>query len=88
MTVTVDIPDILATSLGSAIGDVRRAVIEGLAVDAYRSGKFSFADVRELLGHSSRWETEDFLSQHNAWPDPSEAEVEADMCNLFALRGS
>ena len=88
MTITVDIPDMLAASLGTALADVRRAVIEGFAVEAYRSGRYSCAELRQLLGHSSRWETEDFLAQHGAWPDPSESEVEADLRNLQAVRAT
>lgn len=87
MMITLDIPDILAASLGSAVSDVRRAVAEGFAVESYRAGKFSTAEVREFLGHASRWETEDFLSAHGAWPAPAEEEVLSDLANLRALHG-
>jgi len=79
MTVTLDIPDDLASAIGGGAGDVRRAVLEGFAVEAYRSGRLSCAEVRQLLGLASRWEAEDFLSRHGAWPDPSVAEIEADL---------
>lgn len=88
MTVTVDIPDTLAQSLGATPEYVCRAVIEGFAVESYRSGSLSCAEIRELLGHSSRWETEEFLARHGAWPDPSEAEVEEDLRDLSALHES
>jgi hypothetical protein len=88
MTVTLDIPDALLSSLGDARSDVSRAVAEGFAVEAYRSGTFSLAEVRNLLGHSSRWETEEFLSRHGAWPDPSESEIESDLENILAARVS
>ena len=88
MTLTLNIPDTLVAPLGSAPGKVSRAVIEGFAVEAYRSGTLSCAEVRELRGHASRWETEDFLAKHDAWPDPSMEEIEADMRNLAALHAS
>jgi hypothetical protein len=88
VTFTLTIPDVLTRSLGSEPEDVRRAVIEGFAVESYRSGSLSSAEIRELLGHSSRWQTEDFLAQHGAWPDPSEAEVEEDLRNLAALHAA
>ncbi|WP_397383220.1 UPF0175 family protein [Prosthecobacter sp.] len=85
MTLTMTIPDSLAASIGSAVDEVHRRFIEGYAVQAYRSGTFSTAEIRELLGHASRWETEDFLAAHGAWPDPSASEVMEDLNNLRAL---
>lgn len=87
MTVTLNIPDTLAASLGSQAADVQRVIAEATALESYRSGKFSTAEVREFLGFGSRWETEDFLSAHGAWPDPTEEEVLSDLANLRALRG-
>ncbi len=86
MTLTMTIPDRLAASIGSAVDEVRRRFIEGYAVQAYRSGTFSTAQVRELLGHASRWETEDFLAAQGAWPDPTASEVLDDLSNLRDLR--
>ncbi len=88
MTLTMTIPDRLAASIGSAVDEVRRRFIEGYAVQAYRSGTFSTAEVRELLGHASRWETEDFLAAHGAWPDPTTDEVLEDIRSLNALRAA
>lgn len=85
MVLTLNIPDVLASSLGQ---DVRRTVLEGFAVEAYRSGTLSCAEVRVLLGHESRWDTEAFLSAHDAWPDPSVADVEEDLNHLAGLRVS
>jgi hypothetical protein len=86
MTVTLNIPDALLASLGEGRSDVSRAVAEGFAIEAYRSGKLSLAEVCDLLGFSSRWQTEEFLSRHGAWPDPSESEVERDLENILATR--
>ena len=85
MTLTMTIPDSLAASIGNAVDEVRRRFIEGYAVQAYRSGTFSTAEIRELLGHASRWETEEFLAAHGAWPDPTVTEVLEDLNNLRAL---
>lgn len=82
---TIHIPDTLLTSLGGTGVDMSRAVMEGFAVESYRSGKLSTFEVRQLLGHSSRWETEDLLARHGAWPDPSEAEMERDLETLELL---
>jgi hypothetical protein len=87
MTITLDIPDALAASLGSQADEVQRVIAESCAIESYRSGKFSTAEVREFLGLGSRWETEDFLAAHGAWPDPTEEEVLSDLANLRALHG-
>jgi len=83
MTLTLDIPDKLMAALGK---DAPRAVLEGFAVEAYRSGTLSCAEIRQLLGHASRWDTEAFLSSHDAWPDPTTEEVENELNHLLSLR--
>lgn len=88
MVLTLNIPDGLATSLGTAPELVTKAVVEGFAVEAYRSGTFSRSEVGELLRHASPWETEEFLVRHDAWPDPSEAEVLEDIHKLASLHAS
>jgi hypothetical protein len=86
MTVTLNIPDELDASLRSACGtDVPRAVLEAFAVESYRMGTLSAAEVRVLLRHDSRWETEAFLSAHDAWPGTTAQQVAEDCRNLNAL---
>lgn len=85
MTFTMTISDNLAASIGTTMDEVSRRFTEGYAVQAYRSGVASMAEVRELLGHASRWETEEFLAVHGAWPDPTASEVLEDCSNLRAL---
>ncbi len=72
MQITLTIPDELAAGLTGASGDLSRAALEALAVEAYRQRRLSAFEVRRLLGHESRWETEDFLAAHGAWPGLTE----------------
>ncbi|MCX6594030.1 MAG: UPF0175 family protein [Acidobacteria bacterium] len=66
MNLTLQIPDELALAFPpSSTVDLPRRVIEALAVEAYREGMFSSAQVSSLLG-ISRAETEDFLGRHGA----------------------
>lgn len=78
MTMTLTIPDVLAASLHRAQPVLPRVLLEGFAVESYRQGVLSAAEVRVLMGHDSRWETEDFLSAHDAWPGTTAEEVAAD----------
>ena len=87
MTVVVEIPDHLAATLCEAWANLPRATLESLAVEGYRSGKLSAAEAGELLGHTSRWETEDFLSAHGVWPGTSAEDLRSDLAALDRLRG-
>ena len=75
MTLTLEIPNDIAAGLWRDGEDAARVVLEDFCVEAYRQSRLSTLQIRRLLGHDSRWETEDFLAAHDAWPDPSEDEV-------------
>ncbi len=68
MKLILEIPDHLAKSLGGSPGEMSRDVLEGYALQGYRSGKLSTYQVRQLLGHESRFDTEDFLAGHGVHP--------------------
>jgi hypothetical protein len=67
MNVAVEIPDDLARQLAAQEGGVSRAVLEAVALEAYRSGAITPAQVQRMLGLPSRWETEDFLKRAQAY---------------------
>jgi len=85
MTVIMSIPDELAQNLGIEVPALPRAMLEAFAIEGYREGRLSAKLVRLLLGHDSRWETEEFLSTHNAWPGLTAAEVALDSRQLSGL---
>jgi hypothetical protein len=86
VTLTLELPDGVAATLAGAWDDLPRATLESLAVEGYRSGKLSCAEVGELLGHASRWESEDFLAARGAWPGLTVAELQSDLAALDRLR--
>lgn len=85
MQVTLEIPDDVAESLGGTSGALTRTALEALAIEGYRGGALTTKQVRLLLGHASRWETEDFLSEHGAWPGITPAEAATDSRTLSDL---
>ena len=85
MIVTLTIPDVLAASLNRAQPALPQVLLDGFAVEAYRRGMLSAAEVRVLMGHESRWETEDFLAAHEAWPGTTADQVADDGRKLNAL---
>jgi len=65
MTLTVQIPDFIAASLRLLDSGREQRVLEALALEGYRSGDLSRAQVGEMLG-MGYWDTEAFLKRHGA----------------------
>ena len=65
--------------------DVTRAVLEAVAIEAYRSGAITPVQVQGMLGFRSRWETELFLQRAQAYHDYTMDDLDRD---LAAIRGA
>ncbi len=87
MTVTLEIPDSISAPLQKQFGDLSRRALEDLAVDGYNSRALSSFQVGQLLGHTSRWETIDFLSAAGVWPNYNEDDLKADIETLDKVLG-
>jgi predicted HTH domain antitoxin len=66
-TIWLELPEEIARQLESKWKDLRRAALESLAVEAYRSELVSAEQVRCLLGFATRFEVEEFLKQHSVY---------------------
>ncbi|MBZ5523281.1 MAG: UPF0175 family protein [Acidobacteriia bacterium] len=64
MDLTVQIPDELARCLSAEGGDLSRRVVEALAIEEYKSGRLSKANLRRLLGFETREALDGFLNAH------------------------
>jgi predicted HTH domain antitoxin len=82
VNVAIEIPDEIGRALGAHAGDVSRAVLEAVAVEAYRSGTITPAQVQEMLGLRSRWETESFLRRADAYYDYTMDDLERDVAAI------
>jgi predicted HTH domain antitoxin len=80
--VAIQIPDDIGQVLAAQAGSVSRAVLEAVAVEAYRSGAITPAQVQRMLGLRSRWETESFLRRAEAYHDYSMADLERDIAAI------
>ena len=81
MNVAIDIPDEIGQVLATQAGGVRRAVLEAVAIEAYRSGAITPAQVQEMLGLDSQWQTESFLRRAEAFHDYTMDDLEQDIAN-------
>ena len=65
MQLTIELPDEIAMGLLSKNrADLSRTVLEMIALEGYRSGELTHAQVGRLLGLESRFDVEAFLKEH------------------------
>jgi len=81
MNVAIELPQNIASNLAGSQEDLSRVALEALAAQGYRDGKLTHAEVQQMLGFNSRWETDAFLKQAGAYLDYSEADLERDLEN-------
>jgi hypothetical protein len=64
MQVTVHIPDDMAERLRARGGDLSRRALEAFALEEYKCGRLTTAEMRHLLGCGSRDAFDGFLKAH------------------------
>lgn len=76
MTITFEVPEDVARRLTAQGQDLAQTALEALALEGYRSGKLSQAQVRRLLGYQTRMEVDGFLKEHGIYLEYSLEELE------------
>jgi len=84
MDVTISLPEDISESLAGQWGNVPRHALEAVAVEGYRTGALTEAQVRRLLGLETRFEVHGLLKEHKMPLHYTEADLEED---LAAHRG-
>lgn len=83
MPVTISLPDEI---LASESEDISRQVLEQVALDGFRSGQLTTAQVRRILGFPSRLQVHEFLAAHGVpWVDYDEEELQQEAATLRKL---
>lgn len=77
MSVTIELPDSIASQLQANWGDLSRRTLEALAAEAYRAELLSQPQVGEILGLNF-WETERFLKERRAFLHYDEDDLQQD----------
>ena len=85
VNVAIEIPDDIGRVLAAQEGGASRAVLEALAAEMYRTGVITTAEMQQMLGLQSRWETESFLRRAEAYHDHTMDDLERD---IAAIRGA
>ena len=82
MTLDLPVPAALSETLRTRFADLPKAALEGVALEGYRHGILSLAQVRELLDLPSRWAAQEFLEKFGCWPDYDPATMQAELSSL------
>ncbi len=85
MEVTINLPEDVAQSFLAGGDSIEREVLEATAVEGYREGKLSQAQVRRMLGFANDMETDAFLKARNVPLDYSIEDLEQDRRTLDKL---
>jgi hypothetical protein len=83
--ITLEVPEDIARGLTAKWKDLVRAVLESVALEAYRSRALTFAQVHRLLGFETRMQVDAFLKAHEIY-DYTAADFERDRETLRELR--
>lgn len=84
MNVTITIPDDFAAKLGAET-DLGRRALEALALDEYRAGRLTGAELQSLLGFGTRYELDGFLKGHDIFEDYTIADLDRERESLARL---
>jgi len=84
MNLSVEIPDEIVGSLGGG-HDLSRRVLEGFAIEEYKSERISKAQLRRLLGFETRYELDGFLKAHLVRANVTVEDVRRDLQDLKSL---
>ena len=84
MEITLNIPDELARLIGTT-SDIERRALEALALDEFRQGHLSRAELRELLGFATRGKLDEFLTAHGIFGTYTTEDLEHDRRDLARL---
>lgn len=86
MDITVSIPDDLASRFGTAT-EIERRALEALAIEAFKLGHLSLAELRRLLGFETRDALDGFLKAHGVFESFGLEDLERDR-EGFAVTGT
>jgi len=85
MEVTIDLPEDVVKVFSAAGENIEREVLEAIALEGYRRGKLSRAQVRRMLGYQTDMEVDAFLKAHNVFLNYTIKDLEQDRKTLEKL---
>ena len=78
MQVTIDLPEDIARTLQANGQDIERSMLEAIAVEGYRSGRLTQAQLRKMLGFQTDLQVDAFLKLHCVDLDYDDEDLQRD----------
>ena len=78
MDIAFSLPDRVAERLQERWGDLPARALQAIVAEGYREEALTLGEVREILGYSTRLETEQFLKDRDILIELTEAQLEED----------
>jgi predicted HTH domain antitoxin len=78
MSVTIELPEEIERQLETEWGNLPRRALEAVALEGYRSGALTVAQLRRILGFEIRLESDAFLKQHGVYLEYSVEDLKRD----------
>jgi hypothetical protein len=82
MQITVQIPDDLAQRLSVGRNDLSRRALEALALEEFKGGHITKAELRRLLGFATRGALDGFLKAHDVCEEYTPEDLEQERKGL------
>lgn len=86
MPVTIELPEEIEQQLEAEWGNLPRRALEVLALEGYRSGALTQAQLRRTLGFETRMEADAFLQRHGIYLEYTVFDLERDQETHRRLR--
>lgn len=87
MEVLLKVPDDIGKKLQARLEDLPRHALESLAADFYRARLLTSAEVQRMLGFRTRWQTDAFLKEKEAYLRYSAQDLDRDIEAFYKLSG-
>ncbi|GAC1400398.1 MAG: hypothetical protein NVSMB56_15480 [Pyrinomonadaceae bacterium] len=78
MSVIIEMPEEIEQQLKTEWDNLPRRALEALALEGYRSGAITPAQLRRMLDFETRMEADAFLKQHGVYLEYTETDLERD----------
>ena len=78
MSVTIELPEEIERQLETEWGNLPRRALEAVALEGYRSGALTLAQLRRILDFETRMEADAFLKQHGVYLEYSVEDLKRD----------
>ena len=86
MDVHIEVPDDIVQRMKSRWSDLPRGMLQALAIESYRAGVITEAEVQRMLNLPSRWDVDAVLKEAQAYIEYTDMDLREDIDAIRRLR--